>query len=185
MTYAVVYAQKIPMELMIPPLDQKEMPLELRTLEHITPLMAEQAKANFEVRPRLSPLTVPLPLPPPPSLPYPYPASLPALPHCTLRLPLGARTERLLRGVVLVRRTQPSLDRTLTLPSTLTLTLTPTPTLALALALPLTSPYSYIPNLALTLSRFIGQKNGWQNCWDVDDSAKDDAEPFPAAWQVS
>jgi hypothetical protein len=59
MTYAVVYAQKIPMELMIPPLDQKEMPLELRTLEHITPLMAEQAKANFEVRPRLSPLTVP------------------------------------------------------------------------------------------------------------------------------
>jgi len=91
MTYAVVYAQKIPMELMIPPLDQKEMPLELRTLEHITPLMAEQAKANFEVRAQNA--------------------------------------------------------------------------------------------FYAEWFWFIGQKNGWQNCWDVDDSAKDDAEPFPAAWQ--
>ena len=38
------------MELMIPPLNQDDVPLELRTLEHTTSLMLKQAKANFEVQ---------------------------------------------------------------------------------------------------------------------------------------
>ena len=81
------------MELMVPPLNQDDVPLELRTLEHTTSLMVKQAEANFEVR-------------------------------------------------------------------------------------ALNAFYA-------EWFWYIGQKNGWQNCWDVDDSAKDDAEPFPAAWQVS
>ena len=37
------------MELMVPPIEQGDVPLELRTLEHPTSLMLKQAKANFEV----------------------------------------------------------------------------------------------------------------------------------------
>ena len=50
MTYAVCYAQKIPMELMIPPLNQEDVPEDVKKLEYTTPLMVEQGKANFEVR---------------------------------------------------------------------------------------------------------------------------------------
>ena len=49
MTYAVVHPQKIPIELMIPPINQSDVPVELR-MAQTTPLMLKQAKANFEVQ---------------------------------------------------------------------------------------------------------------------------------------
>ena len=88
MTYAVCYGQKIPMELMIPPLNQEIVPDEVRMLEYTTPLMLEQGKANFEVRAKNA----------------------------------------------------------------------------------FYSEWFW----------FVGQKEGWQNCWDTDDSAEASSKPYPS-----